>query len=319
MIYEIRLAGAEQDDGKIELQRLILLAQSITEIAKGALQIRLMGVSAEKGRTSDRMTNALKIKLADLKGQLPTFEADHKEMGYTILELECDLFKETLAGHQGDAFRSEILGELPTQSPMTLVIESFREALNYKEEANHLDKALLRKLKNFEKIFVSKEESLLFTNRGSIPELALQKIDFRKIQTLEESIPEPQEIIINGIVEELKYSKLRVTIATKEGPVNGILSESFNPADISKYWGKDLTIAGTAHYQPSGKMSFLYIEKIFEPTDMDKYFSKPSKKETVEQQILRQQKQLKHGNHLSEIVGKWPGSEKIEDIINSLD
>ncbi|HEX9513686.1 MAG TPA: hypothetical protein VF939_24510 [Puia sp.] len=319
MIYEISLTGAEQDNGKIELHRLALLANSITEIAKGALQIRIMGISAEKGRTSERITNALKIKLADLKSGSSSLEIVDKEVTSTILELECEPFKETLTGLQGDAFRSEILGELPNQSPMTLVIESFREALNYKEEANHLDKALLKKLKNFEKIFVSQEESLRFTNRGSIPELELQKIDFRKIQTLEESIPEPQEIIINGVVEELKYSKLRVTIATKEGPVNGILSENFDPADISKYWGKDLTIAGTAHYRPSGKMSFVYIEKIFEPTDTDKYFSKPSKKETVEQQIQRQQKQLRHGNRLSEIVGQWPGDENIEEIINALD
>jgi hypothetical protein len=307
MIYEIKLAGTDQNDGKIELHRLVLLGQSILDIAKGALQIRLMGISAERGRPTERLTNALKINLADLK------------KGSTILELECEPFKETLEGQQGDAFRPEILGDLPTLSPMSLVIESFREALNYQEETNHLDKPLLKKLKNFEKIFVSKEESVIFTNRGSIPELQLKKTDFRKIQILEESMPEPQEVIINGIVEELKYSTRRVTINTKEGSVNGVLGENFDPSEISKYWGKNLTIAGTAHYQPSGRMSSIYIERIFEPSDTDKYFSKPSKKETVEQQIQRQQKHLKGGNHLSEIIGQWPGDEKIDEIINALD
>lgn len=307
MIYEIKLAGTDQNDGKIELHRLVLLAQSILEIAKGALQIRLMGISGERGRPSERITNALKINLADLK------------KGSTILELECEPFKETLEGQQGDAFRPEILGDLPNQSPMTLVMESFREALNYKEESSYLDKALLKKLKGFEKIFISKDELLTIANRGSIPELELRKTDFRKIQVLEESMPEPQEVIINGIVEELKYSKLRVTINTKEGHVNGVLSDSFDPSEISKYWGKDLTISGTAYYQPSGKMSFLYIERIFEPNETDKYFSKTSKKETVEQQIQRQQKHLKGSNHLSEIVGQWPGDEKIDEIINALD
>lgn len=307
MKYEIRLAGAEQDDGKIELHRLVLLAQSITEIAKGALQIRLTGISAERGRTSERISNALKISLASLKN------------GSTILEFECDLFRKTLSGQQGDAFRPEILGDLPDQSPMSLVIQSFREALNYREEANYLDKTLLKKLKSVEKVFISKDESLTFANQGSIPDLELHKKDFKKIQSLEESIPEPREIIINGIVEELKYSKLKVTITTKEGAVSGILSENLDPSEISKYWGKDLTITGTAHYQPSGKMSFLYIEKVFEPSEADKYFSKPTRKETVEQQIQRQQKQLKYGNHLSEIIGQWPGGETIEDIINALD
>lgn len=307
MIYEIRLAGAEQDDGKIDLLRLVPLAQSITEIAKGALQIRLLGISVERGKKAERITKALKISLSDLK------------KGSTILELECETFKETLQGQQGNAFNSEILEKLPYQTPMSLVVESFNEALDYKEEANHLDKALLKRLKAFEKVFVSSNELVSIANQGSIPELILKKEDFKKIQILEESIPESQEIIINGIVDELKYSKSRVSVVTKDGLVNGILSDDIEPGEISKYWGKDLTIAGTAHYQPSGKISFLYIEKIFEPSEADKYFSRTSKKETVEQQILRQQKQLKHSNHLSEIVGQWPGDESIEEIINALD
>ncbi len=149
------------------------------------------------------------------------------------------------------------------------------------------------------------------TNRGSISGLMLRKKDFQKIKILEESIPEPQEILINGVIDELKYTKSRVSIATKEGVVNGILSDELEPGDISKYWGKELTIAGTAHYLPGGKMSFLYIEKLFEPSEADKYFSKPSKKETVEQQIQRRQKSLKKRKLLSEIVGKWPGDESI--------
>jgi hypothetical protein len=307
MKYEIRLSGAVQDDGKIDLQRLVLLAQSIADIAKGALQIRLLGISAEKGRTSERISNALKISLSNLKP------------GSTILELECEQFKKTLDGYQGDAFRPEVLGNLPDETPMSLVMQSYREALNYKEEANHLDKALLKKLKTVEKIFLSKEEAITISNQGRTPNLQLKKVDFKKIQSLEESIPEPQEIVINGVVEELKYSKLKVTINTKEGPVIGILSENLDPLEISKYWGKDLTIAGTANYQPSGRLSVIYIERLFEPDDTDKYFSRAGRKETVEQQIHRQQKKLKSSNHLNEIVGQWPGDENIDEIINALD
>ena len=63
MKYEIRLAGADQDDGKIELDRLVQLAQSITNIARGALQFKLVGVSNEKGRRSEKISTALKIIL----------------------------------------------------------------------------------------------------------------------------------------------------------------------------------------------------------------------------------------------------------------
>jgi hypothetical protein len=307
MKYEIRLAGADQDDGKIDLDRLIQLAQSITNIARGALQVKLVGISNEKGRRSEKISTALKIKLSDLK------------KGSTILELECDSFKSTLEGHPGDLFKTEILEQLPDKTPMSLVIDSFREAMNYDEDSTFLDKPLLKKLKDFKKIFVSKDELLTISNQGSIPELTLKKDDFRKISILEDSIPEPQEIVINGVVEELKYSKLRVGIATKQGLVNAVLSEELEPVDISKYWGKELTIAGRMHFLPSGKPSFIYIERIFTPDEFDTYFSKPVNKLNIEQQIQKKLKLQKHSNLLSDLVGQWPGEESIEDILKDLD
>ncbi|WP_143306514.1 hypothetical protein [Chitinophaga vietnamensis] len=307
MKYEIKLSGANEDNGKIELHRLVHLAQAITDIASGALRIRLTGISFASGRKNERISNAIKIHLADLK------------KGSTILQLECDTFKDTLAGQQGDVFNPGILDVLPEQTPMTLVIESFRHAINYQNGTNYLDKGLLKKLKSFEKIFCEENESIIFSNQGSTPELQIKRSDIKRIQKLEESIPEPQEIIVNGIVDELKYSKSRVNIATEDGLVNGILNDALEPEEISKYWGKNLTISGKAHYQPNGRLSFIFIEKIFEPSEADKYFSKASKKETVEQQISRQQRQLKNSNHLGEIVGQWPGEEDIDEILKALD
>lgn len=307
MKYEIRLAGADQDDGKIELDRLVQLAQSITNIARGALQVKLVGVSNEKGRRTEKISTALKIRLSDLK------------KGSTVLELECDSFKTTLQGHPGDLFKSEILEQLPDKTPMSLVIESFREAMNYNEDSTFLDKSLLKKLKDFKKVFVSNDELLTISNQGSIPEITLRKSDFKKIAILEDSFPEPQEIVINGVVEELKYSKLRVGIATKQGLVNAVLSEELEPMDISKYWGKELTIAGRMHFLPSGKPSFIYIERVFNPDEFDEYFSKPVSKLNIDQQIQKKIKAQKHTNLLGDIIGQWPGDESIDDILKDLD
>ncbi len=307
MKYEIRLTGAEQDDGKIDLDRLVQLAHSITSIARGALQVKLVGVSNEKGRRSEKISTALKIKLSDLK------------KGSTILELECESFKSTLEGHPGDLFKSEILELLPDKTPMSLVIESFREAMEYNEDSTFLDKPLLKKLIEFKKIFVSNDEFLTIANQGSTPAITLRKSDFKKIGILEDSFPDPREIVINGIVEELKFSKLRVGIATKEGIVNAVLSEELEPMNISKYWGKELTISGRMHFLPGGKPSFLYIEKIFNPGEFDEYFSKPVSKLSIEQQIQKKLKQRKHTNLLGDIIGQWPGDEAIDEILKGLD
>ena len=202
---------------------------------------------------------------------------------------------------------------------MSLVIDSFKQAMNFDEETNQLDKPLLKRLKDFKKVFLSDDERVFISNQGSIPELELKRSDFKKIGNLEQSIPEPQEIIINGVVEELKFSKLRVGIKTKDGLVNAVLSEELEPVDISKYWGKELTIAGRLHFQPSGNPSFIYIERIFSPDISDKYFSKSPKKANVEQQIQNKLKHQKHTNFLDEIIGQWPDDESIEDILKDLD
>ena len=226
MIYEIRISGNENENGKIELDRLIQLAQSIMDIAKGSLQIRLNGISTEKGRKSDTINNAARILLSSIKP------------GSTVLELECEPFKKTLEGYQPELFNNEALFELPSQTPVTLVMETFREALNQKDEYNFLDKPLLKKLKTFQRAFSSTNELITISNRGSIEGIELKKNDFKKIHTLEERFPEPKEIIINGIVDELKYSKARVTINTTEGSVNAVFSDDFDTDEIAKYWGK---------------------------------------------------------------------------------
>lgn len=306
MVYEIRLAGAQQDDGSIDLHRLALLAQTVTEIARGALNIRIGGISTDRSKKSDKLQQGLSIKLSNVKS------------GSTVLVLECEPFGNYLAGVQGNVFRPEVLSELPEQTPMGLVIETFREALNFKEEASYLDKALLKKLKSFEKIFTSADEKISFSNQGSIPEVSLLKADFQKIQFLEESIPNPHEVIINGVIDELKFSKSRVTIITQEGPVNAVLSEEVVPENIAKFWGKSLTIVGTAHYQPGGKISFLFIEKIFEPREADLYFSKRPAAEAIDQQIQRKFSQ-KGKNQLADVIGKWPDDEPFEDLLKMLD
>ena len=233
--------------------------------------------------------------------------------------LDIEIKYRGIEGQPGDLFKTEILEQLPDNTPMSLVIESFREAMNYDEESIFPDKPLLKKLKDLKRVFVSNDELLTISNQGSIPEITLRKSDFKKIGILEDSFPEPKEIVINGVVEELKYSKLRVGIATKQGLVNAVLSEELEPMDISKFWGQELTIAGCMHFLPSGKPSFIYIERAFKPDEFDSYFSKPVNKLNIEQQIQKKIKHQKHTNLLGDLVGQWPSDESIEDILKDLD
>ena len=72
-----------------------------------------------------------------------------------------------------------------------------------------------------------------------------------------------------------------------------------------------------AHFKPGGK-SVIEIQSVFEAGKGDEYFSKKPNLETVEQQIQRQLREREGKNRLSEIVGKWPGDEDFDELLNML-
>ncbi|MBS4058398.1 MAG: hypothetical protein KKD74_07840 [Bacteroidetes bacterium] len=301
MNYELKIEHAIEENGTIDLQRLVTIATGIRNIAEGALQMRLRGVSLTKGRKKVSLSEALRVSLTGIKD------------GSTILQLNAEQFSKTLEPWQTDIFRQEAQQNLPDHTPVSLFIEAFRDATLENGNQDLLDKSLLKELKQFKKAFQSDNEVFVISNEGTIPALELKKPDFKKIQELDEEIPDSEPILINGIVEELKYSKLKVKIKTSEGIVDGFLSDDLTSDDIAQYWGKEVTIGGTAHFKGGGR-SVIEISRIFEASEGDQYFSRKPKAETVEQQINRQLKEKGFKNTLADIVGKWPGEETDEEF-----
>jgi hypothetical protein len=301
MEYEIKLSGTPFDDGAIDLDRLEMIAQYLHDIAKGSLQMRMFGSSYKKGRETEQVMKALKIRLRGLSA------------GSTILHLECLPFRETLNHVQGNLFHEEILRRLPDQTPMSLVMESFQDALNVESDGALLDKHLLKDLQNFKKVFVNEAHKVQFSNRGSLPNLELNLQDFKRLKTIEERTQDPQPVVIVGIVEELKFSKAQVTFIPDKGrTITGYLSENVPAAEIAKFWGQKVTIRGKAHFRPNGQMAFVEIGKVALSEQNDAYFSRSVTRETVAQQIERQISQRKGTkNKLNDFLGVFsdaPGS-----------
>lgn len=294
MEYEIKLSGTPFDDGAIDLDRLEIIAQHLRDIAKGALQMRMFGSSYKKGRETEQIARALKIRLRGLS------------QGSTVLHLECQPFRETLRNVQGSLFQQAILERLPDQTPVSLVMESFFDALNPEGSgAELLDKHLLKDLQSFKKALINDAQTIHFSNRGSMPDLQLRMADFNQLKAIEEHTPNPQPVVISGIVEELKFSKAKVTFIPDKGrPITGFLGETVSTSEIAKYWGQKVTIRGTAHFRPSGQMAFVEIGKVSFAEQADAFFSRPVVRETVAQQLERQLASRKlSGNKLSQFIG----------------
>lgn len=305
MNYEIKINGANEPNGSISLHRLSLIADSIRKVSEGALQIRMKGISVTKGRKKISLEDALEVTLTGLRE------------GSTCLDLQTSTFAETLEPYQIDIFRQEAQIDLPNYSPVSLFMKTIEEAIKDDPAVDLLDKPLLRELKNFKRAFFSNEESMVFSNQGTIESVTINNETFKKIKELEEEIPNSKSVIINGKVEMLKFSKQKVSILTEEGIVDGFLGDDIEPEEIAKFWGKEITIAGTSHFKPGGR-SILEIYRIYEPTAGDNFFSRKPKNQTIEQQLDRHIKQGKNTNPLQEIIGHWPGEETEEEFYEML-
>ncbi len=301
--YDIKLGSSEQETGTIDLDRLAFLADKIIKIAKGALQIRIGSVSHKKGKPVRYLDKVLKIKLVGIKE------------GSTILNCETQNFSSTLPSIQIDAFRPEVAKELKSETPMSLFMKAYLEAFDENDkEKIFLDKPLIKDLKELKKFFVNNNEELTISNNNITPTLKLKKTDFDKITQLEDSYPDPQNVVVNGIVDILEHSKSKVTIKTSLGKTYGILIDPKLFQVIKELWGEEATVYGIGHFKPNGSLHYIEIDRIFKSSPDDRYFSKIPFAENAEQQIRRQITKKPNKNWVNDIVGKWPGDESDEEF-----
>lgn len=280
MNYDIKIVGEDEDNGLLEFDRLNLLTKSTKDIATKALMFRLRGFSDIY--PDKNLKKALAMRLQRITGS---------EQDGTSLTIDCTHFSETIKGVQMDMFkpREEVL----QLTPMALVIHSFQTALNEDSEDADLDKPLLKSLMSFKKNFISDNEIFYMANRGTIAEVRLTKDDFQKIGQLEDSIPEPKKVIVNGQLDEMKVSKGKLGLQTEQGFVNVFANDKTIIENIVSFMGKEVTISGMAHYKPNGQLSFVEIQEFSEPGARDRYFSKKPNAMTAKQQVLFQAKQGK--------------------------
>ena len=300
MNYDIKIVGEDEDNGLIEFDRLNLLTKSTKDIATKALMLQIRGFS---DITPDKhLKKALEMRLQSLVGS---------EKDGTSMTIDCNLFSETIKGLQLDIFKPK--EQLLEATPMALVINSFHSALSDNQNEADIDKPLLKSLLNFKKNFISDNEIFYLANRGTVPEVKLTKNDFKKISLLEESIPEPNKVIVNGQLDEIKVSKGRLGLQTEKGIVTVIAKNETVLNSIFEYVGKEITITGLAHYKPNGQVSFIEVQEFGKPNATDKYFSKKPNAMTAEQQLLFQAKQGKGTKTLEALINAQGLLDDISD------
>ncbi len=305
MKYEIKIDKPIEGNGRIDLRRLAQLADIISKVAEGALQLRLRGVSITAGRKQARLDDALRIDLVGVK------------KGSTRLMVECQTLGETLTGIQFDAFRHEEQLKLKEQTPMSLFMNTFNDALDEEGSKEFLDKPLLNQLKAFKKVFRGAEEAFRISNEGSTKGLVIERISLKRIAELEDTLPEPERIVLQGTVDLLQHSSSRIRIKGPDGTMDGFLSDDLDRTEVAQFWTKEATVIGMVHFKPGGRRT-IEVQQLHPAEQGERYFAKQRKGEHTEQQIERQLREKGGRNKAKSVVGQWPGDEDFDVLLSQL-
>ncbi len=307
MNYDIRIVNNYEGKGRLELERLAFLSKHVKSIAQKALLLQAFGYS--KVSLPRKYKKYLHIFLTN------TGVADED----TLLTLDADNFQDLPI--QLDLFRGN--PQLDSLTPVALVIQTLRAAVEEGGDQNLLDEPLIDDLIKFKKFFHTDQEQLWLSNRGSLPEIRLSEKEIDKIEGLYKEIPAPEPTVINGRVDEMKFSGKQFILHTADKQRVMVLLDSAEAFDkVKDFFGKELTVKGQAYFKLGGQLSYVALETIHEPTEADRVFSKRPQKTSMQQKIAMQLKAGKKSNPLDDIIGKWPGNEtdeEFEQMLKDLD
>lgn len=307
MNYDIKIVNNYEGKGRIELNRLSFLSSHVKSIAKKALLLQLFGYS--KISLPKKLQQYLNIFLTQTKSN----------KNETMLTLDTEYFNNLPV--QLELFRDKV--NLNDLTPMALVIKTFNAALDENEDKNLLDEPIIDELLKFRKFFKTDTESIFLSNRNSIPEAKFSGKEIDKIENLYKTIPAPQKTLINGVIDEMKFSRKQLIMVTADKQKVVIIPPSTETfGNIKEFFGKEITISGMAHFKPGGQLSYLTLESFSLPGKSDRFFSRKPDKKQIQQQIALQIKEGKKLNPLDEIFGQWPGDEtdeEFEQMLKELD
>ncbi|MCS6824910.1 MAG: hypothetical protein NZ529_11510, partial [Cytophagaceae bacterium] len=208
---------------------------------------------------------------------------------------------------------------LNTLTPMALVIKSFSAALSDDGDKNMIDEPLIDELLKFKKFFQTDTEKVLLTNRSTIPEIEFSRKEIDKIETFFKTIPQPQKTVVAGVIDEMKFTREQVILTTADNKKIVVLVTKELFQKLKDFFGNEIAITGMAHFKPGGQLSYVKMETFHEADErLIKMFSKKPHKMNMQQQLALQLRESKKANPLPDIIGKWPGEESVDELLEML-
>ena len=306
--YQLRIRGLATPDGTISVRALLSLLQGLTECAERGLRLAVEGASVRTGHPPAWLKKAVDLNLSGL------------EKGSTVLDIEAPTLGDALGTDlQQPDFWSPV--PAPTDTALSFLSRSIHEATSGNLESEYYDAGVLSSLLALKPFFKVEAHSVELIGCGRAQEnVTFGLAEIEKAEQLKRGTPEARAFVVSGQLDAIHHSRRRFDLILADGQrIPGRVDEEFLTAEILRnYWGRPVTIKGTVHFKPSGRVQLLEAHALHPRDTGDEVFDQMPAAEEATELFDPAGWRAGQPNPFNEVRGAWPGEESIEELLGAL-
>jgi len=249
--HRIILEHFDLEEGKISFSKLHELQEKLTALAEGAVLSLVQGKSKPgRGKKPRWMREVLDFQLTGLNP------------GSTILEVEAVEIGQVYKNKQFALFEGTETERLLQESAFGLAGYVIDKAMNEPQESEMLDKYILQKITEFEKLLDNSQSqiSLLSNGQSNVREARIKYESLKQISIAEQKIPEPVKTAIVGVLDVMRHQKEQMEVVTAKGQrIRAFPGNNYSIKHLKNFFGENVKITGLAHFKVDRNLKFVEI------------------------------------------------------------
>ncbi|WP_409029041.1 hypothetical protein [Gracilimonas sediminicola] len=249
--HRIILKNFNLENGKISFSKLAELQDRLTALAEGAVLNLIEGRSKPgRGQKPKWLKEVIDFQITGLNP------------GSTILEIEAPEISQVYQGKQFGIFDEVDAEKLLNESAFGLSSYVYDKAISQPESSGMLDKYLLQKVTDFNKILDNdnSEINLISNGKSKVKSVSIKKKTLEKVSITEQKTRESVKTPIIGTLDVMRHKKEQMEIVTtKDQRIRAFPGNNLNIKNLKKFFGEKVKITGLAHFKTDGNLKYIEI------------------------------------------------------------
>jgi len=305
--YRVSVKGLPTPPGSISFGALRKILDLLADGSERALRLALEGESVKTGPVPDWLVRSTDFVLTAIRAGSTTLVFDAPTLGEVASEQisQPDLWEKVPA---------------PDETALTVLAKSVADAEREYLDSERYDLGVLDTLLGFKRILAEDNIKIRLTSvKGRRDSFTLDSDAFQKIEKIKTSTPEPQATLLTGYLNMIQHSERKFDLRLENGQtVRGRIDESLISLEqLRGLWGKKVTIKGILHFAASQKPRLFEAQVINPRQAGDEILAAVDLPLEIPDVVAKVRKETEHGV-VSEIWGKWPGEESVQEILGAL-